>query len=100
MMNFFWTRLRHIVWLALPLQAAFAAPPEPRPEPRPEPDTGFDITPQAAPKVESRAMPQDGRLNIRREELLQRPELLQQALSYAVLANDKDGVELLLPLYL
>ena len=38
-MDFFWTRLRHIVWLALPLQAAFAAPPEPRPEP----DTGFDI---------------------------------------------------------
>lgn len=95
-MDFFWTRLRHIVWLALPLQAAFAAPPEPRPEP----DTGFDITPQAAPKVESLAVPQDGRLKIRREELLQRPELLQQALSYAVLANDKDGVELLLPLYL
>ena len=77
-MDFFWTRLRHIVWLALPLQAAFAAPPEPRPD---EPDTGFDITPQAAPKVESPAVPQDGRLNIRREELLQRPELLQQALS-------------------
>ena len=95
-MNFFWMRLRHIVWLALPLQAAFAAPPEPRPEP----DTGFDITPQAAPKVESPAAPQDERLKIRREELLQRPELLQQALSYAVLANDKDGVELLLPLYL
>ena len=95
-MDFFRTRWRRIVWLALPLQAAFATPPEPRPEP----DTGFDITPQAAPEVESPAMPQDGRLNIRREELLQRPELLQQALSYAVLANDKDGVELLLPLYL
>ena len=50
--------------------------------------------------MESPAVPQDGRLKIRREELLQRPELLQQALSYAVLANDKDGVELLLPLYL
>lgn len=83
--------------LALPFQVALAAPPET------EPDTSFDITPVAAPKVESPpapAAPKDGRLNMSREELLRQPELLQQALSYAVLTNNSEGVALLLPIYL
>ncbi len=83
--------------LALPFQVALAAPPEA------EPDTGFDITPVAAPKAESPpapAAPKDGRLNMSREELLRQPELLQQALSYAVLTNNSEGVALLLPIYL
>ena len=83
--------------LALPFQVALAAPPEP------EPDTGFDITPQAAPQVENPpapAAPPDGRLRMSREELLRQPELLRQALSYAVLTNNSDSTKLLLPIYL
>ena len=69
-----------------------------------EPDTGFDITPAAAPQAEDApvpaAAPPDKRLQMSREELLRRPELLQQALSYAVLTHNADGAALLLPIYL
>lgn len=83
--------------LVLPFQAVWSAPSDP------QPDADFDITPVATPKIESPTAPlapQDGRLQMSREELLRQPELLQQALSYAVLTNNKDGVELLLPIYL
>ena len=77
-------------WLAaclllLPFQVALADLPEDRLAT--EPDTGFDITPAAAPQAETpsvpNASPPDKRLQMSREELLQRPELLQQALSRA-----------------
>ena len=82
-------------WLAaclllLPFQVALADLPADRLVT--EPDTGFDITPAVAP--------QDKRLQMSREELLQRPELLQQALSYAVLTHNAEGASLLLPIYL
>ena len=87
--------------LLLPFQVALAAP-EGRLET--EPDTGFDITPAAAPQAEAApapaAAPPDKRLQMSREELLKRPELLQQALSYAVLTHNAEGASLLLPIYL
>ena len=87
--------------LLLPFQVALAAP-EGRLET--EPDTGFDITPAAAPQAEAApapaAAPPDNRLQMSREELLKRPELLQQALSYAVLTHNAEGASLLLPIYL
>ena len=94
-------------WLAaclllLPFQVALADLPADRLVT--EPDTGFDITPAAAPQVEAAPAPAnaqpDKRLQMSREELLQRPELLQQALSYAVLTHNAEGASLLLPIYL
>ena len=88
--------------LLLPFQVALADLPADRLVT--EPDTGFDITPAAAPQVEAAPAPanaqSDKRLQMSREELLQRPELLQQALSYAVLTHNAEGASLLLPIYL
>ena len=88
--------------LLLPFQVALADLPADRLVT--EPDTGFDITPAAAPQVEAAPTPAntqpDKRLQMSREELLKRPELLQQALSYAVLTHNADGAALLLPIYL
>lgn len=84
--------------------AAWAADPVTLPA---EPETHFDVTPhirpaEAAPPVQAAAPANDApkTLSLSSEELAQRPELLQRAMSSSVLLENGEAVKMLLPLYL
>ncbi|MBE2893610.1 surface lipoprotein assembly modifier [Spirabiliibacterium falconis] len=86
------------LWTSIPVLAQEQnAKPEPRNLPETQLDVAKPVAPQKSPHV---ARQEDGKtLSMSKEELAQHPDLVVRALVPALLQNNAEGVDLLLPIY-